>query len=307
MSSGRKPAGEPLRDDAQQIVADRVAERVVDALELVEIEIHDRERRAVAPCAVERLGELLVEAGPVRQLGDRVEVREAVNLLDRARSLGRILDRPGHAGHGAGGAEQRLGQHVHVALLAVRTADAHVVSRQNLAAREPHQPALERPAIVGVDQTQDGVGPQPDLRRIDAEDAEHLARADDAVARARPLPVSDAGYALRAGQLLRQAAAGGAFALRRLVGRLEPLLAPGDAPVHVFQAPLQADQLGRLGLRFAGAETPATVRRGWPGSASAPRATPPPIARCADRSRRSPCTTRRAPAARRPRRSTRRP
>ena len=238
---GAQPAGEPLRDHAQQIVADRMAQRVVDALELVEIEIHDSERRAVAPCAVERLGELLVEAGTVRQLGDRVEVREAVNLLDRACSLGRILDRPRQAGHGAGGAEQRLGQHVHVALLPVLTGDAHVVSLQDLAARESHQPALERPAIVDVDQTKNRLGSQPDLRRVDAEYAEHLARADDAVARARPLPVSDAGYALRAGQLLRQAAAGGAFALRRLIGCLESLFAPGDAPVHVFQAPLEAD------------------------------------------------------------------
>src|SRR4029077_5810993 len=130
--------------------------------------------------------------------------------------------------------------------LAVRTADANVVSRQDLAARESDQPALERPAIVGVDQTEDGVGPQPDLRRGDAEDAENLSRADDAVARTHPLPVSDTGYALGASQLLRQAAAGCAFAFRRLVGSLEPLLALGDAPVHVLQAPLQTDQLGRL-------------------------------------------------------------
>jgi hypothetical protein len=156
-------------------------------------------------------------------------------------------------------AEQRLGEHVHVALLAVRTADAHVVSLQDLAARDSHQPALERTAILGVDQAEDGVGPQPDLRRSDTEDAEHLARADDAVARTHPLPVSDTSYALGASQLLRQAAAGCAFALRRLVGRLEPLLALGDAPVHVLQAALQTDQLGRLGLRFAGAETSGRI------------------------------------------------
>ena len=40
-------ARESLRDHAQQVVADRVPERVVDALELVEIEEHDRERLAV--------------------------------------------------------------------------------------------------------------------------------------------------------------------------------------------------------------------------------------------------------------------
>jgi len=56
-----EPAGEALRDDAQKVVADRVAEGVVDALKVIQVEKHDRERRGVASRGVERLGQLFVE------------------------------------------------------------------------------------------------------------------------------------------------------------------------------------------------------------------------------------------------------
>ena len=90
-------ACEALRDDAQQIVADRVAQRVVDPLEVIEVQKHDRERLAVALRGFERLGELFVKPGAVGQLGEHVEIGQPVNLLDRPGAFGRVLNRSRHA------------------------------------------------------------------------------------------------------------------------------------------------------------------------------------------------------------------
>ena len=109
-----QPAREPLRDDAQQVVANRVAQRIVDALELIEVEEHDRERGTVALGGFERLGQLFVEARAVRELGDHVEVSEPMDLLDRAGALGGILDRPHQTDDAAGVAQQRFAEHVNM-------------------------------------------------------------------------------------------------------------------------------------------------------------------------------------------------
>ena len=61
---------------AQQRVADRMAERIVDALEAVEIEEHDRELVA----APERLLHLVLEQHAVRQIGERVVARHVHDL-----------------------------------------------------------------------------------------------------------------------------------------------------------------------------------------------------------------------------------
>jgi hypothetical protein len=109
-----QPSREPLRDDAQEVVAHGVAERVVDALEVVEVEKHDRERLGVASRGVESLGELFMETGAVRQLGEDVEIRQAVNLLYRARTLSRVLQRTGDSFDPSRLVHQRLAEDVHV-------------------------------------------------------------------------------------------------------------------------------------------------------------------------------------------------
>ena len=73
------PAGDvadALPGGDQQRVAGRVAERIVDRLELVEIEAVQREQRlAVLERPVEMV-ELLLEHGPVRQAGQHVVERQ---------------------------------------------------------------------------------------------------------------------------------------------------------------------------------------------------------------------------------------
>ena len=77
--------------EVSSAVADRMAERIVDLLELVEIdEQHgaavERARRA------QRVLELVVEEGAVRQAGDGVEARHVVDLGLGGLALGDVLD-----------------------------------------------------------------------------------------------------------------------------------------------------------------------------------------------------------------------
>src|SRR5947208_12938054 len=104
---------EDLRDFTQGLVADRVAELVVDALEAVEVEEHDRHGVAEAPEARDLLleaqgeeasvvepGHVVTERGlfeygvrDLELLVGGVEVRRERVDLDRL-----LLDRPEHAG-----------------------------------------------------------------------------------------------------------------------------------------------------------------------------------------------------------------
>src|SRR6185312_10576720 len=74
---------QPLRDLAQDLVADAVAERVVDLLERVDVEQQHRERVlgvVEARAYGERFGEALREQRAVGQPGELVVAREAVVL-----------------------------------------------------------------------------------------------------------------------------------------------------------------------------------------------------------------------------------
>jgi hypothetical protein len=197
-----------------------VAQRVVDALELVEVEEHDRERPAGAPGGLERLRELLVEARAVRKLGQHVVVREPVDLLDRVRALGRVL----HGAEDADGAlvlAQRLAEHVQVQHLALAGAHAQVESHRRLAAGEPDEPAPERPPVVLVDAGENSGRVRRHGGRGDPQQAEHLLGADHPVGLPLPLPAADARDALGARQVLGDPAARAALLPRRLPRGLE--------------------------------------------------------------------------------------
>ena len=66
----------PLADLLEHVVADPVAEGVVDLLELVEVDQDDREQAAVAPAARHRLAQAVLEQEPVGQAGQRVVLGE---------------------------------------------------------------------------------------------------------------------------------------------------------------------------------------------------------------------------------------
>ena len=71
---------EPAGDFLEQGVADGMTERVVDFLEMIEIEAEHRELIAALDEA-QRLLELFPEQRPVRQIGQRVMARHMGDLL----------------------------------------------------------------------------------------------------------------------------------------------------------------------------------------------------------------------------------
>ena len=75
----------------QQFVADMMAERVVDALEFVDVDIEQRELLAASGLLQLAL-DLLAEQHPVRQVGQRVVMREMRDLLVGAPALGDVVD-----------------------------------------------------------------------------------------------------------------------------------------------------------------------------------------------------------------------
>ena len=70
--AGADRCGDPLGDGAQQLVADWVAQGVVDVLEAVEIEQQDRDHAAFAAGTGQLLAEPIVQQGAVRQAGEQV-------------------------------------------------------------------------------------------------------------------------------------------------------------------------------------------------------------------------------------------
>ena len=84
-------AADALRDGAQQLVADRMAERIVHALEVVEVETEHGERLAQGRHAGQAFGHALVEQHAVRQIRQRVVPRHVRDALLGAMTLGDVL------------------------------------------------------------------------------------------------------------------------------------------------------------------------------------------------------------------------
>ncbi len=87
-------AGEALGDVLQQQVAGLVAQRVVDQLEVVEVEEQQRELLVLARGVGEQRLHVLVELGAVRPAGERVDVGELVHALLGAVDLQHVVDAP---------------------------------------------------------------------------------------------------------------------------------------------------------------------------------------------------------------------
>ena len=83
-------AAQPLGDDLEQLVADRVAERIVDAFEVIEIEAeHGEALAALDP--LELVFEALAQHGAIGQVGQRIVARHMHDALLGALALGDVL------------------------------------------------------------------------------------------------------------------------------------------------------------------------------------------------------------------------
>ena len=86
--SSPQPHGDPL----QQSVADRMAEGVVDVLEVIEIHHHHRDALPMPPGAGQRLAQAVAQHDAVRQSGQGVVVSQTVDVVERRDPLGDVLD-----------------------------------------------------------------------------------------------------------------------------------------------------------------------------------------------------------------------
>ena len=99
---------QPLGDALQHRVALRVAERVVDRLEAVEIEEHDRAGRLAAGRAGQRLAEQLADAAAIGQAGKHVHIGEVGQPLLGAADVGDVLADAAKALELAGHVDDRI-------------------------------------------------------------------------------------------------------------------------------------------------------------------------------------------------------
>ena len=77
---------EALGERCQHLVAGVVTERVVDVLEVVEVDQHDSDRPALAPCPTQRLGDAVGDQRPIGEPGECI-----VHRLLRQRRLDQLL------------------------------------------------------------------------------------------------------------------------------------------------------------------------------------------------------------------------
>ncbi len=130
----RKPQG----DIADELVADRMAERVVDVLEMIEVDVEHRHRRAAALDVGDHRLQPLAEEIPVRQAAQRVVQREIAQPVlargDGGRGGAHVTQ------HEAG--EQRKARE--------RNADEGNNGTQDLGARLLRQPGNSRDRLIAA-------------------------------------------------------------------------------------------------------------------------------------------------------------
>ena len=107
-----------------------MAERVVDVLEAVEIDQEQRAALLALRGVAQRLVERLAHQRAVGQAGERIEAREAADLLLRAALLGEVGADPAEAEEAPAFVEDRIARQRPVDVLVARRADDDVAERE---------------------------------------------------------------------------------------------------------------------------------------------------------------------------------
>ena len=111
MAVGADLVDQPLGDRAEDRVALGVAVGVVDRLEPVEIEKHDRARHIVGGRRAQRLAEQLADAAAIGQAGEDIDIGEVGQALLRLADLGDVRADPAEALEAAGRVDDRVARH----------------------------------------------------------------------------------------------------------------------------------------------------------------------------------------------------
>ncbi len=94
---GARDRAQPCRSSLEQPVAGGVPERVVDLLEVVQVQEHDRDVRAVPPRRIERVIEPVPEQDPVGKAGQQVVVGQMLQArLGALADLDLAFEQPVH-------------------------------------------------------------------------------------------------------------------------------------------------------------------------------------------------------------------
>ncbi len=232
----------------QHQVAGAVAEGVVDALEVVQVQEQHRQHAAVAARQVQGLVDPLLEQQPVRQAGEAVVVGHAVDLLLRAGELGDVLGGATHPAAAVALAAElaALLQVDQGAVIPVNAEPGGAAAAEG-SVPEPFPHVLPVvPVHPGDDVIQSGLGAP-----LDPQQQVPLLGAGDPVGVRIPFPVAQPGQALGVGQVLPAAA-------QLVVGPVE-LLQQGSGAQHVAQPAADDGPLDGLGGEIGGARVVGTL------------------------------------------------
>ena len=142
---GARHCGEPARNLAQERVADRVAQGVVDLLEVVEIKQHHCNGFAAAPGARQGTGQPIVEQHAVGQAGQGIVQCQVADLLLGGFALADVDGSPhGSADHAVGVADWRGADQLVVEGTVVENDLQFLVTNDLAAGRALQRQALRR-------------------------------------------------------------------------------------------------------------------------------------------------------------------
>ena len=169
---------QPLGDLAKQSVADRVAERVVDVLEAIEID--EEQRAALLPAGgiAQRLVERLAHQRAVRQAGEGIEPCQPRDFLLGTALLGEVGADAPEAQESAALVENRVAGQRPVNVLVARRPDDDVGERESRREVKAQRLALfmDRADRAGVDRQQIGELPAEQRLRFALEIVGELLR-----------------------------------------------------------------------------------------------------------------------------------
>jgi hypothetical protein len=237
---------ETLRHGAQQPVSFRVTERVVDELELVQVDQEHAHQATLPPRLLDRGLEQVVEEVPVAEPGERVVVGQVAHLLLDELALGDVLHRPLDARHTLG--EGDLCPPVEEALGTVERDAALVELERRRLPRAALERLAESDAIVRVHARQNLVLLKRAVAGVQREDASQLVGGLDLAGLGVEAPVADSGQVLRVREPGAALAQLGERALQALQHQVEgardvsDLVVPADRQAHAELAP--PDRLG---------------------------------------------------------------
>ena len=190
---------EAVGDRAQQLVAHDVAQRVVDALEAVDVEQHHREHLAAPTRPRQGAVELLVEPGPVGQARQAVVVRQVPHPFFGLAPFGHVLHGALHQCKAPALARSGLGSNLHHPHTAVRTRERLLFLEAAAGARHAEQAAPQPLAVTFGHARKECREGRHVLCLSVNQDAARLDRALQLVVLGIPVPTAQSGHALCVG------------------------------------------------------------------------------------------------------------